>query len=328
MSTPIISVASRHLVIGLASSALFNLEASEAVFQANKGKGNSAYRDYQRAHENDPLEPGVAFPFVKRLLSLNDIAASEKEPLVEVILLSKNNPDTGLRVMNSIRHHRLDIRRAAFLEGRSPHQYLRALGIDLFLSGDLEAVRAAVAENLPAGQVMQSGYRDDTEHSEVRIAFDFDGVLADDSSERTYAEQGLKGFRDNEVAKAEQPIDPGPLAAFLHKISRIQTTEMEHKAKNPAYTPRVRSSIVTARGAPSEARVIHTLRAWGVMVNEAFFLDGYEKPAILDVLKPHIFFDDQKRHLEGAAERVGCVHIPFGIRNRPAEPPDKPADAG
>lgn len=307
-----------RLVIGLASSALFDLTESDRVWREKK---EAAYREYQRKNQNNPLKPGVAFPFVKRLLALNDLAP--ENPLVEVILLSKNDPDTGMRVMNSIKHHGLGITRAVFLQGRAPHDYIPALDISLFLSADAKVVESAVKAGYPAGQVLESKFKDNPKDHELRIAFDFDGVLGDDGSESVFRRKGLKGFQDHETAKAGKPLAPGPLATFLKKLSVIQQRELEEQRLNPKYKPRVCTSIVTARNAPAHERVVNTMRHWGVMVNEAFFLGGIEKRTVLEVLKPHIFFDDQRAHLEPAAERLACVHIPFGVANQP-----KPAAKG
>lgn len=301
-----------RLVIGLSSGALFDLTESDLIWREKK---EAAYRDYQRKNQNKPLKPGVAFPFVKRLLALNDLAP--EDPLVEVILMSKNDPDTGMRVMNSIKHHKLGITRAVFLQGRSPQDYIPALDISLFLSAEAKVVESAVKAGYPAGQVLESRLKDDPEDPELRIAFDFDGVLGDDGSESVFRRGGLKRFQAHETAKAEKPLAPGPLATFLKKLSAIQQRELEEQRSNPKYTPRVRTSIVTARNAPAHERVVNTMRHWGVMVNEAFFLGGIEKRTVLEVLKPHIFFDDQRAHLEPAAERLACVHIPFGVANQP-----------
>lgn len=299
-----------RLVIGLASSALFDLTESDRVWRDKK---EAAYRVYQRDHQDDPLRPGVAFPFVKRLLALNDLAPDN--PPVEVILLSQNDPDTGLRVMNSIRHHGLGITRAVFLQGRSPHDYIRALDISLFLSADETVVQQAVSAGLPAGQVLESKFKDDPADPELRLAFDFDGVLGDDGSEAVFRQGGLKEFQAHESAKADEPLAPGPMAGFFKKIAALQQRELDEQQRRPDYKPRIRTAIVTARCAPAHKRVINTMRSWGVMVNEAVFLGGIAKNTVLDVLKPHIFFDDQRVHLDPAAERVACVHIPFGAAN-------------
>ncbi len=285
------------LVVGIASSALFDLTDSDAVFQS---EGEQAYRAHQEAHLDEPFAPGVAFPFIRRLLRLNDIG-----PLVEVIVLSRNSPDTGLRILRSAAHHGLTITRAIFTEGRAPHEFMPALNMSLFLSANENDVRRATAANLPAGQVLKSSFTDDDDPA-LRIAFDFDGVLADDAAERVYQAGGLDQFQQHEATNVVTPLDPGPLRNFLAGLNRVQ-----RQSEN-----RVRVSVVTARSAPAHERAVNSIKAWGLTVNDAFFLGGLEKAPILDVLKPHIFFDDQRRHL---IQTVPCVHIPFGITNEIAD---------
>lgn len=296
-----------RLVVGIASSALFELAASDAVF---RHEGEDSYRRYQEEHLDEPLAPGVAFPFIQRLLSLNDLAAAE-EPLVEVIVMSRNDPDTGLRVMRSIQHHGLDISRAIFTQGQSPHIYMNVLNMSLFLSANESDVRQAIALGHPAGQVLESAYTDDGTN-QLRIAFDFDGVLASDESERIFQERGLADFQNHETAHAGTPVNPGPLQQFLRNVNTIQKREEQRAREDGDYSLRVRVSIVTARSAPAHERAVASLKAWGVKVNDAFFLGGIDKGAIMRVLKPHIFFDDQKTHLLSTAKAVPSVHVPFG----------------
>lgn len=301
-----------RLVIGLASSALFDLTDSDEVFRT---EGEDAYRKYQRANQGLPLSQGVAFSFIRRLLSLNGLDPSN--PPVEVILLSRNDPDTGLRVMNSIDYHNLPMTRAVFLQGRSPHAYIPALHISLFLSANEVDVKQAMLAGYPAGQVLRSATHDNLTDKELRIAFDFDGVLADDQAEAVYQEtKDLREFHALETSLADVPHNPGPLAEFLKKVSAIQKMEQIKSDSDRAYSPKLRISIVTARNAPSHERVINTMRAWDITVNEAFFLGGIEKKAVLEVLQPHIFFDDQRLHLDPAANVLPAVHIPFGVANR------------
>lgn len=299
-----------RLVIGLASSALFNLDESDKVFHK---LGEDAYRKYQRKHQDDILEKGVSFPFIKRLLTLNEI--DPDNPLVEVVLLSKNDPDTGLRVMNSIDHYGLSMTRALFLQGGEPHKYIKALDISLFLSAHENDVKEAIAGGHSAGQVLNSNINDDEDDKELRISFDFDGVIADDESESVYEKDGIESFLQHEKDNANVPVNAGPLLEFLKKISIIQKRELKHKEEHKEYEPKLKVSIVTARSAPSHERVINTMRTWDIMVNEAFFLGGIEKKKVLEVLNPHIFFDDQKLHLEKSSDVLPSVHIPFGIRN-------------
>lgn len=307
-----------RLVIGVASSAVFDLAASDSVFRR---EGEEAYRKYQEANLNEALGKGIAFSFIKRILSFNDLSTDPVgDPLVEVVLLSRNDPDTGLRVMQSIKHHGLAISRAIFMQGHSPYEYIPALNIALFLSGHEPDVASAIKQGLPAGRVLDSTIIDDHDDSNLRIAFDFDGVLADDESETImHNTNDLTKFHDHETSNVAQPHNPGPLKEFLVRVSKIQSAEEARKRTDPDYKNRLRVSIVTARNAPSHRRAMNTLKSWGVMANDAFFLGGIDKGAVLGVLRPHIFFDDQSGHLKSASSVVPSVHIPFGIRNLAGE---------
>lgn len=310
-----------RLVIGVASSAVFDLQLSDHVFRL---QGEEEYRKFQQEHLNEPLPKGIAFPFVRRLLSLNNLSADAvKNPLVEVVLLSKNDPDTGLRVMKTIQHCGLGITRAIFMQGQSPYRYIPALNIALFLSANKVDVSDAIGAGFPAGRVLDSASEDDQDDDTLRIAFDFDGVLAGDESEVVMQSSGLNEFHEHEMRNVMQPHNPGPLKEFLVRISKIQSIEEEHKRNHPGYQNRLRVSIVTARNAPSHERAINTLKSWGVMANDAFFLGGIDKGKVLAVLKPHIFFDDQSGHLQSASAVAPSVHIPFGVVNtaREAEKP-------
>lgn len=299
------------LVIGVASSALFDLKESNEVFVE---QGEDEYRKFQEEHLDDPLSPGVAFSFIKRFLSLNDLGNAGGSPLVEVIVLSHNDPDTGLRVMRSIRHHELAITRAVFRQGRSPHKFMPAFNMSLFLSGNDDDVRQAVGDGHPAGLVLGTVFdSDDTD--DLRIAFDFDGVLGSDESERVMQESGLADFHSNEVDKVQVPLMPGPLKDLLAGVNRIQRLEVQRRLDDPTYRIRVHVAIVTARNAPSHERAIISLKSWGVTVNDAFFLGGVSKVKVLEILKPHIFFDDQTKHLLPASTVAPCVHVPFGVTN-------------
>ena len=301
----------RALVVGVASSALFDLEESDAVF---RNKGEEKYREYQREHIDDVLQPGVAFPFIRRLLALNDL--SEDERLVEVVILSRNDPETGMRVMRSVERHDLDITRAIFMQGRAPYQFMGPLSMSVFLSANEDDVREAISLGFAAGHVVGRAVTDDGD-TDLRIAFDFDGVLADDSAERVFQSEGLDGYQESESALAEVPLDRGPMADFLEKINRIQGIEESKRLDDPSgYRRRVHVAVVTARSAPAPERAINSIRQWGLSVNDAFFLGGLPKGPMLEVLQPHIFFDDQRRHVEGASLSTPSVHIPFGAINR------------
>ncbi|MET9932001.1 MULTISPECIES: 5'-nucleotidase [unclassified Streptomyces] len=307
-----------RLVIGIASSALFDLVESDAVFQ---DEGEERYRAYQAEHLGDTLRPGVAFPFIRRLLSLNDLS-EEDNPLVEVIVLSRNDPDTGLRVMRSIETYELPISRAIFMQGRSPYKFMPALNMSLFLSANASDVREAVSQGLPAGHVLGEPYEDDTSDRDLRISFDFDGVLATDESEQVYKTGGIEGFRAHEVLNAAVPHDAGPLKEFLASINRIQQREEEERQKDADYRIRLHVSLVTARNAPAHERAVMSLKSWGVTVNDAFFLGGIDKGEIMKVLKPHIFFDDQESHLASTSRTTPSVHVPFGKLNEQSPPED------
>lgn len=297
---------SARLVVGVASSALFDLGESDRVFRE---EGVEAFRAHQRDRVDDPFPTGVAFPLVKRLLGLN--AVRPDDPPVEVMLLSKNDAETGRRAFRSIAHYGLPIERAAFLQGAAPHAYAAAFQCELFLSADEADVRAAIAAGQPAGHVGARAAEADASDLELRVAFDFDGVLADDASERIYREAGLDGFRAEETARADEPMAPGPLKPFLDRLAGIQRLE----AETPGWTPRLKTALVTARGAPAHERVAATLEAWGLRLDQTFFLGGVEKTAVLETLRAHVFFDDQRVHLDRAAAVAAAVHVPFGVAN-------------
>ncbi|MDO5768868.1 MAG: 5'-nucleotidase [Psychrobacter sp.] len=302
---------SQRLVVGLSSSALFDLTESDQIF---KEQGEKAYRQYQREHQDDVLKTGDAYPFIRRLLKLNELSSTPEDPLVEVILLSKNDPDTGLRVMNSIEHYGLPITRAVFLQGQSPHQYIPAFDIELFLSANKQDIDQAVANGLPAGQILKGDMTDDDADEQLRIAFDFDGVIIDDEAEAVYKSGKLAAFYSHETHKVNIPHHAGPLKSFLARIAFIQQVEEAKIAEDASYQRILRVSIVTARSAPAHKRMINTLRDWDISTNEAFFMGGIDKAKVLEILKPHIFFDDQVLHL--TSPKIPSVHIPFGVANQ------------
>ncbi|GAB4272866.1 MAG: 5'-nucleotidase [Candidatus Rifleibacteriota bacterium] len=301
------------LVIAVSSSALFDSSKSDEIF---KKKGQESYRRYQRQNQDVPLEKGVAFPFVRRLLNINKRFPVRKP--VEVVLLSKNDPDTGLRVFNSINYYGLDIIRAGFLNGKSPIDYIPAFNASLFLSADSEDVKQAIKAGYPAGTVLGSQFDDDPDDDELRIAFDFDGVVADDEAEKVYQDtHNIDRFHESEIEKAQMPLDPGPLFKLFRQLSVFQKFDRLKEKKNKKYKRFLRISIVTARSAPAHLRAINTLRKWKIHVDEAFFLGGMEKGRVLEVMKPHIFFDDQLVHLKSSTGKsIPSVHIPFGVTNK------------
>lgn len=300
------------LVVAVASSALFDLTDSDRVFREG---GEDAYRAYQREREDQLLPTGVAFPFIRRLLSLNGQDPSDRP--VEVVLLSRNDPDTGARVFRSIASHGLEIERAVFTKGKAPWPYVESFGASLFLSANPRDVREAIQHGIPAGQVLEHGMvHDDPSDPGLRVAFDFDGVLADDASERIYKSQGIDAFRANEEARRSEPLDPGPLLRLFRDLGAVQAVERARKRQDPSYEPRLRIAIATARGAPSHQRVVTSLRSWGLNVDEAFFLGGIAKKSVLATFRPHLFFDDQLAHVEPTSELLPSVHVPFGVANQ------------
>jgi len=301
----------KKLVVGVSTTALFDLEMEDSIY---KNEGLSKFKQYQEEHKEEPLSKGLAFPFVKRFLNINNIYP--KEQPVEVVLLSKNSPETGLRVFNSITYHNLNITRAAFTSGKNPCDYIPAYNISLFLSTDKTDVDGAINKNYPAGVILKTTMHDDPSDTELRVAFDFDGVLADDSSEKINQEAGLLQFQEHEIQYKDEPISAGLMKDFFTKLSGFQKMETEKMEKDPKYNKILRTSIVTARNVPAHERAINTLKSWNVDVDEMFFLGGIEKKRILSILKPHLFIDDQRSHLDLSLEDVALVHIPFGIMNQ------------
>lgn len=301
----------RKLVIAVASSALFDLSESHDMFFKN---GPKAYKEFQEANLNKVLNKGVAFPFIRRFLNINK--RFPKQMPVEVVLLSRNSAITGKRVFRSIAHYELDISRAAFMEGNSPYEYIPAFNASLFLSANEGDVKRAIKSGYPAGTVLPSKVMDVESDEELRIAFDFDGVITDDESETIFIEGGLPEFHDYELANTHIPHKPGPLADLFKKLAFMQKLEDREQENDRDYKRIIRTSIVTARNAPAHERVITTLEDWGVSANEVFFLGGLKKERILSTLKPHMFFDDQRSHLESEAGDIPMVHIPFGIANQ------------
>jgi len=288
------------LVIALSSRALFDLEASHEVFMT---QGREAYCQYQIDHENDPLEPGVAFTLARKLLTLNE----ESRQRVEIILLSRNSADTGLRIFNSIAHHGLSINRAAFTSGESPYRYVAPFGAHLFLSADPDDVRAALEAGYAAATIVPSRPRA-SGNGQLKIAFDGDAVLFSDVAERVFKEQGLEAFARSEQNAANEPLPGGPFRGFLESLYRIQA---EFDQPNCP----IRTALVTARGAPAHERVIRTLRAWNIRIDEALFLGGKSKSEFLRSFGADIFFDDQQTHIGAASEHVAAGHVPHGVAN-------------
>ena len=297
---------SPKLVIAISSTALFDMRDSHDIYEK---QGIEAYAEYQRQHEDDILEPGEAFPLASKLLRINEKLGGE--PKVEIILLSRNSADTGLRVFNSIEHHGLKITRAAFSGGDSPYRYVSAFACHLFLSTNAADVRNALNNGMAAATLLPSqGATKDTD--ELRFAFDGDAVLFSDASERIFKEQGLDAFTENEKNAAHQPMDAGPFKSFLEALQALQS-------EFPSGECPIRTALVTARAAPAHERVVRTLRDWNVRIDESLFLGGLSKGDFLKSFAADVFFDDQQVHCTSASEHVATGHVPHGVANESSD---------
>ncbi len=303
---------SDHLVVAITARALFDLEDSHALFERD---GVRAYADFQRSREDDVLAPGIAFPLVRKMLALNE-GAPVDAPRVEVILLSRNSSDTGLRIFNSIEHYKLGIVRAVFTAGAPTDPYIRPFGAQLFLSANPASVRRALEHGVAAATILtaRSDGVADTDVSlsqypnQLRIAFDGDAVIFGDESQRISTEQGLDAFSRNEAAHAHTPLSGGPFRGFLAALHRLQQAF-------PAEDSPIRTALVTARSAPAHKRVILTLREWGVRLDEALFLGGRDKGPFLQAFGADIFFDDSQDNITNARRHVAAGHVPHGVSN-------------
>ena len=292
------------LVIGISSRALFDLSKSHKIFEK---EGIDAYRSHQIKNENEILDPGEAYNLVTKILKINDLYDSESR--IEVILLSRNTADTGLRVFNSIEAHELNITRAVFCGGESPYKYVKAFGVDLFLSSSKDDVKMAIENNVPSARIIPSKAKKKVKDSDLlKIAFDGDSVIFSDESEKVFEEAGLQAFLDNE-RKKKSMLKAGPFKSFLVELNKLQS-ELE-SGDCP-----IRTALVTARSAPSHKRVIKTLRKWGVRIDESLFLGGMNKADFLKSFEADIFFDDQQQNITDASDKVTSAHVPFGIKNR------------
>ena len=303
------------LTVAISSRALFDLEDSHALFER---EGIDAYSAFQRAHEDDLLAPGIAFPLVRKLLALNADAPGpspgagadgQLPPRVEVILLSRNSSDTGLRIFNAIQHHGLDIRRATFTSGAPTWPYIRPFGADLFLSANPESVRRALEHGVAAATILPAKAAQ-SRSDQLRIAFDGDAVIFGDEGERVSREHGVEAFGRHERERAHEPLSGGPFRGFLQALHRLQA------AFPPGEDAPIRTALVTARSAPAHERVIRTLRDWNVRLDEALFLGGRAKGPFLDAFGADIFFDDSEHNIASARDHVAAGHVPHGIANR------------
>jgi len=294
------------LVVAISSRALFDLDASHQLYVE---QGLEAYIEAQRRREDEVLQPGVAFSLVRKLLALNDDGMDH--PGVEIVLLSRNSADTGLRIFNSIEHHGLAIERAVFTNGASPANYIEACGAHLFLSANAGDVRRVLTAGYAGATILPRATRENRS-GQLRIAFDGDAVIFSDEAERVYKTQGLQAFSTSERAAAAQPLKAGPFKAVLEAIHEIQSAY-------PADENPVRTALVTARSAPAHKRVILTLRAWGIRIDESMFLGGRDKSAFLQAFGADIFFDDQQLHCQRAASSIATGHVPHGVANELAD---------
>lgn len=301
------------LVVGISATALFDLKEADSVFREkfdqDKDTAISEYRQYMLKRENDSLNDGTAMPLVKALLSLNAHRKDgDAKPLVEVVVMSRNSPETGVQVFNNIRSRELPISRHAFTGGESVVDYLEAYDVDLFLTTNVADAQKVIDGQACAAAIVKEPPHDQPALSEtqVRIAFDGDAVLFDESSEIVFKTEGMAAFHSLEDQRQDEPMSDGPYAMLLRKLSRLQ----ERLPFSVELSP-VRIAIVTARNAPAEMRVIKTLRNWGVYVNEIFFLGGVEKTKVLKAFRPHIFFDDQDLHLDPASRHIPACKVPY-----------------
>ncbi len=285
------------MVVAISSRALFDLEESHRLFET---EGVEAYARYQMSHEEEILGRGVAFPLVEKLLRLNQ--GPDRRRRVEIILLSRNSADTGLRVFNSIRHYGLDITQAVFSGGHETAPYIQPFAADLFLSADAEAVRQTLENGHAAATIMPRA-AGESRFPELRIAFDGDAVLFSDEAERIYREQGLPAFAEQETSHARDPLPGGPFKNFLATLHKVQ-------AEFPKDPAPIRTALVTARAAPAHERVIRTLRAWNIRIDEMFFLGGRDKAPFLEAFGADIFFDDQQKNCDRAAPHIATGHVP------------------
>jgi len=289
------------LVVGVSSRALFDLEKENEIFEK---EGISGYRKYQQEHEEEPLLPGTAFYLIQSLLHLNTGA---KKRIVEVVVMSRNSPETGVRIMNSVRQHQLDITRMAFSGGEPLAPYIDAYDIDLFLSKDAKDVQAVIdSKSCAAAYIYAPPTEFKPSDNRVKIAFDADAVLFSDESEHRYKTEGIEAFHKYEQDHENEALGEGPFAKLLMKLSKIQ----EELPTSIELSP-LRLAIVTARNAPSHMRVIKTLRKWGVYVDEAYFLGGLTKDKVLKAFGAHIFFDDQDVHLKDSSKFVPSGRVPY-----------------
>ena len=304
------------LVVGISATALFDLGVADRLFksarQSNPETAVEIYRQHMMENEEILLQPGTGYPLVRALLGLNNYHLADEQPLVEVVVMSRNSSDTAIRVLNSIRHEGFKIERLAFTAGDAVVPYIDAFGVDLFLTTNPDDAQKVIDSRACAAAIVTAPPESAPKwHSDqVRIAFDGDAVLFDESSELVFKTQGISIFHQEEDSKQDIPLEEGPYANLLRKLSHLQ-----QRLKGRGERQLVRIALVTSRGSPAEMRVIKTLRHWGICVDESFFLGGARKERVLTVFNPHIFFDDQMVHLEPASKVVPAGRVPYPINS-------------
>lgn len=310
---------SNTLIVAISATALFNLEHAETALQTfiqeDKNSAFLRFAKYMQAHENDPLEKGTGYPLIEALLNLNQYQDPkeyhDESPFVEVVVVSKSTPDLGIQVLNAIRSHKLAITRSAFISGTDIADYIKDFEVDLFLTTNKEDAQAVTDAKVCACAILDVAPVNtmDLDSQQLRIAFDGDAVLFDDSGELVFKQQGLQAFHERENQMADLPIDKGPYADFLIKLSQLQK-KLPYNTHDSTHNP-IRIALVTARNAPADMRAIKTLREWGVSVDLAFFLGGIEKTRVLKTFAPHIFFDDSIKHIDAAKSVVPSALVPY-----------------
>tara|TARA_R110002051_G_scaffold6940_5_gene32785 strand:- start:11117 stop:12169 length:1053 start_codon:yes stop_codon:yes gene_type:complete len=310
---------SNTLIVAISATALFDLSESEnyllQLLQQRPSEAIKEFRDYMAERENDPLSIGAGYPLIKALLNLNKQSSQStaldpniETPLVEVVIVSKSSPDTGIQVLNAIREHKLNISRSAFISGSSVAPYIDDFNVDLFLTTNLEDAQQVADADICACAILDATPVNTREldTKQLRIAFDGDAVLFDDSGELLYKQKGLQAFHDREAKMRDLPIEKGPYAELLIKLSKMQ-----ERLPASLHSCPMKIALVTARNAPADLRAIKTLREWGVNVDMAFFLGGLEKTAVLKTFAPHIFFDDSVKHIDAARSFVPTALVPY-----------------
>ncbi|AKG17475.1 5'-nucleotidase [Moraxella bovoculi] len=310
---------SQTLIVAISATALFDLSEAEAkLIELTKKDEETAakkFREYMHLRENEPLNHGTGYPLIKALLNLNryqdDKEYHDESPFVEVVIVSKSTPDMGIQVLNAIRTHELGITRSAFISGASVADYIKDFDVDLFLTTNREDAQKVADANICACAILDATSIDTSEldTEQLRIAFDGDAVLFDEAGELVFKQQGLQAFHHHENEMADLPMEKGPYADFLIKLSKLQN-KLPNETEDAVHNP-IRIALVTARNAPADMRAIKTLREWGVSVDVAFFLGGLNKTKVLQTFAPHIFFDDSIKHIDAARNVVPSALVPY-----------------